>query len=334
VSFDSLEKKLISYYEHSQNVLFIGTHGVGKTSVFKSVINELNVNGKYYSASTLDPWAHIIGIPVPNKEKSLDFLRPQDINNAEIVFFDELNRAHPRTLNAVLEMVQFRAINGEPLPRLKCVWAAINPPDGTYQVEDLDPALVDRFHVYINMAPVLNEDYLKTKMDADVFRILSDWWTNDLSADQRRVVTPRRIEYLGYMISKDLPYLDGFPLGMDFNKKSLMMKLEAYKSGGFSDLIYNITIDDILNRKEEILEKLKDNAGIGLKLVKHIREMHSDEIFKVRDIVESLPKEQVFECVSRHLNSYLRMVKDHFVSNKIDFVKYPKIYEAFRFDEV
>jgi len=53
-----------------------------------------------------------------------------------MLFFDELNRAHPKVLNAVFELVQFRSINGDKLPRLQCVIAAINPPGAGYHVQE------------------------------------------------------------------------------------------------------------------------------------------------------------------------------------------------------
>ena len=86
--------------------------------------------------------------------------------------FDELNRAHLRVLNAVLEIIQFKSINGELLPNLKMVWAAINPPESDYQVEDLDPALVGRFHMYVKIKAFLDMDFLKTRMTEDIAKAL------------------------------------------------------------------------------------------------------------------------------------------------------------------
>ena len=132
------------------NVLLIGYHGVGKTQMALEEAKSLGLNMKYYSSPTLDPWPDLVGIPVPvdiegdskSGDKQLQFIRPADVEDAEIMFFDELNRAHPKVINAVLEAIQFHSINGKPLPRLKMVWAAINPPDDIYDVNEPDPVVV------------------------------------------------------------------------------------------------------------------------------------------------------------------------------------------------
>ena len=75
----SLEKKLLTYAEHNLNVMLIGSHGIGKSTVVKAVAEKLGMRFKYYSSSTLDPFAELIGIPVPDKDRgTVDFFRPHD----------------------------------------------------------------------------------------------------------------------------------------------------------------------------------------------------------------------------------------------------------------
>ena len=42
---------------------------------------------------------------------------------------DEFSRAHKKVRNAVMELIQFKSINGRKFKNLKIVWAAINPDD-------------------------------------------------------------------------------------------------------------------------------------------------------------------------------------------------------------
>jgi len=140
----TLEDKLLTYAKNNLNVLIIGTHGIGKSLIVKSIAEKLKIKFKYFSTSTLDAFADLVGIPTPDKEtNSLKFYRPKDLEDAEFIFFDELSRGHPRVLNAILEIIQFKTVNGYKLPNLKIVWAAMNPSGEDYQTEELDPALTD-----------------------------------------------------------------------------------------------------------------------------------------------------------------------------------------------
>src|ERR1043166_9712122 len=48
-----------------QNVLLEGPHGTGKSSLALGVAGKLGLRLKYFSAPTLDPFADLVGIPVP-----------------------------------------------------------------------------------------------------------------------------------------------------------------------------------------------------------------------------------------------------------------------------
>jgi len=195
---DEIYERLKFYAAQNKNVLLIGQAGVGKTTMVKALAQEMNLELKYYSASTLDPWADLVGIPVPNQERdNITFIRPQDINRAEIVFFDELNRAHSKVQDAVLEIVQYHSINGEPLPHLRMCWAAINPPnDDKYHVSDMDIVLTDRFHVQIEVPVCISKAYfMRQGYKKDVVNACVGWWSN-LNVEQRQKISPRRLEYM------------------------------------------------------------------------------------------------------------------------------------------
>lgn len=192
-------KILETYIENGFNILLQGKHGVGKTALLNQACEGLGLNLKYYSASSLDPYTDLVGIPkfVVNDDgqEVIKSIRPQEINDAEVVFFDELNRADPKVLNAVFELIQFRSINGERLPNLKCVVAAQNPPDGEYTVESLDPALADRFQICIDIKPEVSINYLKTVLKDDTAEALVKWHKDH--GKKADYVSPRRIEMIG-----------------------------------------------------------------------------------------------------------------------------------------
>ena len=163
------------------NVLLEGGHGVGKTAMVKEVFDDLGWQWKYFSASTIDPWVDLVGVP-KEKDGVLELIRPAslDFDNVEAIFLDEYNRAPKKVRNAVMELIQFQSINGKKFPKLKVVFAAINPDDDeevSYDVEKLDPAQIDRFHIHL---PVPNEPcpYFFKNTYGSVGTLAVKWWTD------------------------------------------------------------------------------------------------------------------------------------------------------------
>lgn len=192
------------------NVLFVGKHGVGKTEMVKAIFNELyGEMGKdwlYFSASTMDPWVDFIGVPKERQVEDgvvLEFVRRAVFSQKTIkaMFFDELNRAHSKVRNAVMELVQFKTVNGDPMEGLEIVWAAINPDDELdeqderiYDVERLDPAQLDRFHIHAEIPYEVDRAYFTKKYGSDHAQSACDWW-DGLSKEHKEAVSPRRLDY-------------------------------------------------------------------------------------------------------------------------------------------
>lgn len=198
--------KLQAYIGADLNILISGPAGTGKTTMLKEACANLGLTLKYYSASTLDPFTDLVGLPVPqNDTKTVEYYRPHDLDQAEVVFMDELNRADPKTLNTVFELIQFKSINGEKLPKLRCVVAAINPNTDDYTVEDLDLALLDRFDMYLSAEPEINFAYFSKKYNAEVAKVVKTWWDdyhkafknqNRSSKNKVAYLSPRRMDIM------------------------------------------------------------------------------------------------------------------------------------------
>jgi|SRR3990167_1151202 len=323
----TLEDKLLTYAKNNLNVLIIGTHGIGKSLIVKSIAEKLKIKFKYFSTSTLDAFADLVGIPTPDKEtNSLKFYRPKDLEDAEFIFFDELSRGHPRVLNAILEIIQFKTVNGYKLPNLKIVWAAMNPSGEDYQTEELDPALTDRFHAYIEMNAEINLEYLNTKMKPEIASLLKDWWEDNLNDEQKRILTPRRIEYLGMMISNDIPWRDAVPKRHPFPVDELARKLRIMNNEE-EDIIINK--ENILAKKDILVEKVKNDPKHAIAIATTMTKFTEDELFECRDLLESMPKELVKTVGERKFSTRKRVLREMFVAKHIDINQYPKISEAF-----
>jgi hypothetical protein len=193
-------EKLDFWIKHNLNVLLIGHYGAGKTARILEAFKRNNLKFKYFSAATMDPWCDFIGIPKVMTDENgayLDYILPRDMRDdtIEAIYMDEFNRSHKKVRNAVMELLQFKTINGRPFKNLKMIWAAINPEEeGEYQVEPIDKAQKDRFQVQIGVPYEPSLDYFISKFEEKQARAAISWW-KDLTAEQQMEVSPRRLEY-------------------------------------------------------------------------------------------------------------------------------------------
>lgn len=128
----------------------------------------------------------------------LELIRPQAFatDTVEAIFFDEFNRSPKKVRNAVMELLQFKSINGKKFPNLKIIWAAINPDDDdqNYDVEKLDPAQADRFHITVGIEYKPNKDWFKERYTAKIAESAISWW-EELPDELKNLVSPRRLQY-------------------------------------------------------------------------------------------------------------------------------------------
>ena len=198
--------KIQFWLKNNLNVLLEGEHGVGKTAVVKQAFTEkygpMSEKWLYFSASTMDPWVDFVGIPREVSDENgspyLDLVRRKCLrdNKIEAIFIDEFNRAPMKVRNAIMELIQFKSINGHCFDNIKVVWAAINPHDdaGTYDVDRIDPAQADRFEIHYSVPYAIDLKYFKAKYGEATATIAKTWWT-ELPNDIKKLVSPRRLDY-------------------------------------------------------------------------------------------------------------------------------------------
>lgn len=265
-------KSLSQYIDHELNVLISGPAGTGKTTSLLEACKNLGIKMKYFSASTLDPYIDLVGVPDIQEgkdgDKELRMIRKREMDEVEVLFFDELNRAELKTLNAVFELIQFKSINGERLPKLKTVVAAINPAgddnyNGTFE---LDLALRDRFQLYFVTKNIADRKYFVETFDEYVGTALVKWHgEND---HNNCYVSPRRLEEIGKAWTKFqnkavleamMPIDNGQPPNVDdlyAELKSAQVRLE----GGEIDFSQEIAdMDDNNVRSKRTRERLLEN---------------------------------------------------------------------------
>ena len=195
------KEKLLFWIEKNYNVLFEGKHGVGKTARVIEAFNETGLNWAYFSGATMDPFIDFVGVPVKIDTPDgshIELILPKNINPNELeaIFIDEYNRSHKKVRNATLELIQFKSINGREFPKLKIIWAAINPEskDGEtqeYDVDKMDPAQKDRFHVHVDIPYRPDIEWFISRYGDTVAKPAIQWW-NEMTDEGKNAVSPRR----------------------------------------------------------------------------------------------------------------------------------------------
>lgn len=130
------------------SVLSRGGHGIGKSAVVAQLAKKFGLPLIDKRLSQLSE-GDMIGLPVI-KDNVTTFAHPdwfiQACEGPCMLFFDELNRALPEVMQAAFQIVLDRQLNGRKLHKETRVYAAINN-SAIYQVNEMDPALLDRFWV-------------------------------------------------------------------------------------------------------------------------------------------------------------------------------------------
>jgi hypothetical protein len=132
----------------SISVLLRGPHGVGKSALPRHVGKVLGLPVVDRRLSQMSE-GDLVGLP--ELHNGVTRFAPPDwykqaCERPMILFLDELNRATPEVMQAAFQIVLDRELNGHRLHPETRVYSAINAA-AEYQVNDMDPALLDRFWV-------------------------------------------------------------------------------------------------------------------------------------------------------------------------------------------
>lgn len=149
------------------SILLRGGHGIGKSQVIRQLSKKLATQtGIADLTKVIDrrlsqtSEGDIVGLPSTDGEVTR-FNPPDWYKEACVaprtLLLDELNRATPEVMQAAFQIVLDRELNGWKLHPDTRVFSAVNT-GGNYTVNEMDPALLDRFWV-IDLEPSV-EDWL------------------------------------------------------------------------------------------------------------------------------------------------------------------------------
>lgn len=152
-----LRKVLKQCFEVSVTPLIWGHHGIGKSQVVQSLSNELEYGFVDLRLGQMEV-GDLIGLPSKENGRTV-WLKPSWFPKEKtkgILFLDELNRARLDVLQAIFQLVLERKLHTHVLPKDWKIVCAGNPSGSDYFVNELDPALLDRF-LHIEFTPDFKE---------------------------------------------------------------------------------------------------------------------------------------------------------------------------------
>ena len=157
------------------SVLIRGPHGIGKSQLVAKVakLREQSLIDRRLSQMSE---GDLVGLP-ELVDGVTRFCPPdwyaQACRNPVVLLLDEINRATPELQQGAFQIVLARELNGHKLHPGTLVFAAVND-SAEYQVNEMDPALLDRFWV-VDLDPT-NEDWLAWAADeGDIDPVVIDF---------------------------------------------------------------------------------------------------------------------------------------------------------------
>lgn len=162
-------KKIIKLTPTDQAIGIEGKHGIGKSEIIAQILLEDGYKLITLFVGQMADAGDAIGLP--DKIEATFRIRqedgtiteevgkitkfappawwPRDPTEKIAILFDEANRGKPEINQCMMDMLLNQRLNGNKLPDGARIFGAWNPiDDGFYQVEEPDPAWLDRWNVY------------------------------------------------------------------------------------------------------------------------------------------------------------------------------------------
>lgn len=132
-------------YRARRPVLLEGPTGIGKSQIVVEFAARAGIDAIVLDLSLLEP-PDLVGLPTIRDGRT-HYASPAELptSGRGVLILEELNRAEVPVMQPALQLLSARRLHAYELPPGWFCVASVNPEDGDYQVNRLDPALRARF---------------------------------------------------------------------------------------------------------------------------------------------------------------------------------------------
>lgn len=286
-------------------VILRGRHGVGKSQVVYQIAKNMELPVVERRASQMTE-GDLVGLPSVDGDRT-SFNPPdwfkQSCEEPVVLFLDEVDRAVLEVRQGIFELTDSRKLNGHHLHPDTVVFAAVNGGEHgeQYQVNEMDPAELDRYSVW-DIEPTV-EDWLswaKKNVDGVIWDFINQ---NHNHLEHSGDYEPNKV----YPSRRSWDRLDKVLVGAGLVEESgpELFSLSASFVGfeaavAFNDFVKNyervITVDQLLaGEREDAIAELDLNGHCALieklEASERCKELNEDENQNLASYFVNLPSE-------------------------------------------
>ena len=255
-------------------VILRGRHGVGKSQVVYQIAKNMELPVVERRASQMTE-GDLVGLPSIDGDRTS--FNPPDwfkvaCEEPVVLFLDEVDRAVQEVRQGIFELTDSRKLNGHHLHAETVVFAAVNGGEHgeQYQVNEMDPAELDRYSVW-DIEPTV-EDWLswaKKNVDGVIWDFINQ---NHNHLEHNGDYEPNKV----YPSRRSWDRLNQVLVGADLLEEagpelfSLSVSFVGFEAAvAFNDFVKNyervITVDQLLaGEREDAIEALDLNGHCAL----------------------------------------------------------------------
>ena len=286
-------------------VILRGRHGVGKSQVVYQIAKNMELPVVERRASQMTE-GDLVGLPSVDGDRT-SFNPPdwfkQACEEPVVLFLDEVDRAVLEVRQGIFELTDSRKLNGHHLHPETVVFAAVNGGEHgeQYQVNEMDPAELDRYSVW-DIEPTV-EDWLswaKKNVDGVIWDFINQ---NHNHLEHNGDYEPNKV----YPSRRSWDRLNQVLVGAGLLEEagpelfSLSVSFVGFEAAvAFNDFVKNyervITVDQLLSgEREDAIEALDLNGHCALieklEASERCKELNEEENQNLANYFVGLPSE-------------------------------------------